>query len=293
MKRLLATSLIALSLLVTPAAQVKAINGDLGWNAPLLNTMKAYGWQGERVGFGYGATDPDQWPTNHNLLKIQDVLDHGMQPLVITWTAAQVSWLPSGVWVEAGNEPLFGTESPKMSPAYYAKYVVEPVVRAANTRNLQVFIGAQTLDKDNVQWLKGVVQSLPSGLTYGVSFHVYPRGETLLGAPTGYSSIDQALSEARLASGGRLFIISETGMWTAPRCTGFWFWRQCKSWTPEYIANQAQDAYLFFHRKGAQMVVWYQILDGPNPQEKEDTFGVFSPNYSSAKPVIDRTHDGY
>jgi hypothetical protein len=80
----------------------------------------------------------------------------------------------------------------------------------------------------------------------------------------GFASREEETNWIRATTGGRPFAITECGWSTAPRCWGWWIFRQCRRWTDDQVLLAAVDEYALWKDAGAELMVLYQINDGPS-----------------------------
>lgn len=198
----------------------------------------------------------------------QEVIDAGLQPLVIVRRVEQIGILPDGALIEAGNEPDikdFGWT--KRSYLDFANACAAEATRL----HRRLYVGVvSNLNDRGFDWLS----ELPWH-TYGpevcCSVHRYPEGHDPRTPHKGCKSREDEVAKLRAIVGPRPLAVTETGYHDGPG-----------GWSENEVAAHMAWERQFFDHHGFDFVVGFQINDGP-PDSKdvfEAHFGFrrFNPN---------------
>ena len=241
-----------------------------------LDDIHAWGYDGIRV-------DAQQQRTAEDAaLLAQDVLDHGMTPLVIVAEAWQVAALPAGAQVEVRNEPDIGTNE-QLSVDRYMGIAFE-CINAARRREqdlgarMPVWIGAvSNLNERGIKYLDEMFRKywrqIPDDV--GVSVHRYPNGgynESPWKPHDGFHTREHeaarlkdiiAHSPTQSFPYDRPFGVSEMGYHTGPRKSRTLFGEKTARWTDEDVYWNLRWEFNFWAEQKAAFLTVYQLTDGP------------------------------
>jgi hypothetical protein len=237
--------------------------GTWDGNVTLLSELRRLGWEAPRLRLDFlEIPEPGRY------------IDTGA-PLVIVWSAEQIASLPTTAMIEVGNEPNIGTDR-QMTPAAYSD-LCRACLDAAGERH--VYVGAIATNNPKgfqaaLDYLADVIRRLPKEPSYGCTIHRYAMGNSPRVPAPGYASRVAEFLAIRRVVGTRPFAGSETGYQRAPRCSGKGIFHHCKEWSPEEVAQFAVQEFMLWEVFGADFLCWYQLNDGPDPTEKEQTFGI-------------------
>lgn len=201
----------------------------------------------------------------------QEVIDAGLQPLVIVRRVEQLAVLPPGALAEAGNEPdiaKFGWTKRTYRDFAHA------CVREAQRLELRLYIGVvSNLNDRGFDWL----EELPwdtYGPTVCCSVHRYPEGSDPRIAHKGCKSREDEITKLRALVGQRPLAVTEVGYHDGPG--------GCSE--SDVAAHMAWERQLF-DQHGFDFVVGFQINDGPPTSRDPDAHFGFRRADGSWKPV--------
>lgn len=191
----------------------------------------------------------------------QEVIDAGLQPLVIVRRAEQMRVLPEGALVEAGNEPdiaRFG-----WSVNAYVQHAHECVAVAIETGQ-RLYVGVvSNLNKRGFRFL----ESLPwNAWPFSVccSVHRYPTGDSPRTPHGGCRNREDEIKKLREIVGTRRPVaVTEIGYSDGP-----------DHWSENEVAAHLAWERQLFDAHGFELVVGYQINDGArDSREPDDHYG--------------------
>lgn len=182
----------------------------------------------------------------------QEVIDAGLQPLVIIRRVEQLSVLPVGALAEAGNEPdiaKFGWTKRR-----YRDFAIA-AAREALARQIRLYVGVvSNLNDRGFEWLEELPwETWPAEICGSV--HRYPEGSDPRTPHKGCKSREHEIAKLRAIVGQRPLAITETGYHDAVISEA------------DVAAHMVYERQLF-DRAGFDFVVAYQLNDGP-PDSKD------------------------
>lgn len=187
----------------------------------------------------------------------QEVIDIGMQPLCIIRRAEQLDYLPPGSLAELGNEPDISQFGWTLD-----SYVAEcrravPIARDSGTK---LYIGVvSNLNKRGFNFLERIPwNEFPSA---SCSIHRYPDGDSPLNSHSGCSSREDEIIKLRKIVGNRSMAVTEVGYHDGEG-----------GWPEQTVATNMAWERRFFSQQGFEIVVGFQLNDGPNT-DTESHFG--------------------
>ena len=103
----------------------------------------------------------------------------------------------------------------------------------------------------------------------------------------GFAARDAEFARLKELARHRPIYCTETGWHTAPstvRTGWFGLFRRKVRFTDEQVADFFDREVTIHERNGAEVFAWFQLNDGPNPDDYEQTFGIRRLN-GELKPV--------
>lgn len=219
---------------------------------------------------------------------VQEVLDVGLGVLPIAHRVEQLEMLPTGTWVEWGNEPDLGRHDSLphreavVPDAYRAS--IDQAWTVAEARGLRLFAGCPSnLHRHErgrgLQWLAATEpHTWPAGV--GVSVHRYPTGDSCYTPHESYAVRDEEIAALRALSGDRPLVCTEFGYHTTDRRRS---WERklrfpVRRWSDDQVAEAVAMEWAFFEAHGFELAVLYQFIDGPTSEtdapDRLDTYGI-------------------
>jgi hypothetical protein len=239
--------------------------------------------------------------TNRDPALAQEVIDAGLQPLVIIRDADQIPLLPEGIDIEFGNEPdiekfgwtKFNKADAAINETTYAAVMrnapksfttsywgeAQRAIAAAKDRN-PLWIGVvSNLNARGFRFLSsGDWSNIPSWV--GCSVHRYPDGNSppekahLRGLLGKWWKRADEITELRKIVGSRPLGVSEIGYHTA-----YGVWKDGD--VAKHMAWERQ----FFEDSKFDFAVGYQLNDGPADDQHHDSHFGFLDGKGTWKPV--------
>lgn len=196
--------------------------------------------------------DVDQ-PTTTALA--QEVIDVGLQPLCIIRRPEQLHVLPEGALAEAGNEPdlaKFG-----WTRASYLGFV-DACIPIAIELDIRLYVGVvSNLNPRGFSFLECMPwKGYPSNIC--CSIHRYPDGSKPTNPHKGSKSRDHEIERLKAIVGPRPMACTEVG-----------YHDGVSGWPERDVASHMAWERAFFDRHGFEIVVAFQINDGPNQQSRD------------------------
>lgn len=183
--------------------------------------------------------------------------------------------------IEIGNEPDLAHHHWKENPGLLARTFTDcyEVVREFSQVCPVLSPSVSNLNRRGFSYLERMLAvGFPSGS--GVAFHRYPHD----GEPTkphdGFDNRDDEASHLVELAEGRDLWCTETGLSEGPHDGTFY--------TEEFVADAYADEVAYWNRvPSMRALTWYQINDGPNPNEQLHHYGIRRID-STWKPVARR-----
>lgn len=174
---------------------------------------------------------------------VRDVEAVGMRPFITIADPERMRLFPGRDW-ECRNE-----DDGDISPAAYRRILDDMAKVAVDTGSRLWGPTCSNTNRKCVRWAKSVRGSgWPVGM-HGLSWHSYDPHEN-----TEFAAVE-ALAD------GRPIIYSEFGY-------------PSLGITDEEQAAKKRALWQFYEQRGAYGAIWFQIHDGPNPNEREHRYGI-------------------
>lgn len=187
---------------------------------------------------------------------------HGDSTDLIDELVTSVSRNGAKIGIELGNEHNIDVGADEHLRWLYN-------VRGSIPSHIPVYAGSiHALIPKAMKWAEKVIPMMPE--EYIPALHPY---RTELDQHEGLELLDEwyALRPGR-------FGITEVGWHTAPQRKAkkfpLCFLNDHWSWTDEDVARIAAAERTFWENEGADLLVWYQLNDGPNENYDQDRFGI-------------------
>jgi len=205
-----------------------------------------------REGFTVVRLDLQQASFTQTTAFAREAVDAGLTPLCIIRTPEQLLYLPRGAWAELGNEPDLGNGWTVDTYLVAADRAVD----IARQADLRLYLGAvSNLNKRGLAFLQRLPwRAWPSARC---SVHRYPNGHLPTIPHAGMASRDDEVRRLRAIIGAdRGWIVSECGYHE-------------HEWTADEVALHMAWERRFFAQQGCELVVAYQIGDGPSTDYRD------------------------
>jgi hypothetical protein len=205
----------------------------------------------------------------------QEVIDVGLQPLCIIRRPEQLHVLPEGSLAEAGNEPdlaKFG-----WTRASYLGFV-DACIPLAIENDVRLYVGAvSNLNPRGFRFL----DSMPwNGYPPDIccSIHRYPDGSLPTNPHRGSLSRDHEIERLKCIVGARPLACTEVG-----------YHDGISGWNERDVASHMAWERTFFSGHGFELVVGFQINDGPDKLSRDPEYHYGFRRHPSLewKPVAD------
>ncbi|CAB4177296.1 hypothetical protein UFOVP998_6 [uncultured Caudovirales phage] len=205
----------------------------------------------------------------------QEVIDAGLQPLCIVRRVEQLSVLPPGALVEAGNEPdiaKFG-----WSKRTYRDFA-DACVAEALARGQRLYVGVvSNLNRRGFDFLESMPwHHYPPEICCSV--HRYPDGRSPTNPHAGCKSREHEVAKLRAIVGSRPLAVTEVGYHDGPG-----------GWPELEVAAHMAWERRFFSEQGFEICVGFQLNDGrADDASTEAHFGFRRSPSLAWKPVSAR-----
>jgi len=215
----------------------------------VLADVRAFGYKVVRV-------DCQDVSLTDTPILAQEIIDAGLQPLIIVRHAEQIETLPAGCLVEVGNEPDLPGVSRWDARSYYAAAVA--CVETAQRTGHRLYVGA--VSNLNGRGL-GFLDLLPWAtwpVSIGCSFHRYPNGAWASPHRPSHTRLEEL---ARLRA-----IVEIPGEPDRPlACTEVGY--HSRAYTDGDAADNLCHERAWMGLHGVELVCAYQLNDGPSPAD--------------------------
>ena len=184
---------------------------------------------------------------------IEDAEAHDLRTLTILYDIGKLLEVPTGCWVEWGNELDFTTR-----PRDYRASLDEAAAIAISQQVHLVAPCISNLDQDSLRWLEQVRgDAWPDGMS-GVSFHRYSVDGTFARPHKGFKTRDEEVHVLKSLCDGLPILLTEFGYKTKPGLTESSGGFVSEADQATYIGQE----WVFWAGHDALCALLYQINDG-------------------------------
>lgn len=175
--------------------------------------------------------------------------------------------------IEVGNEPDLADDYWKKDPALMARTFTRcyEVIREYSSFCPVLSPSISNLNERGFKYLRKMLTvGIPSGAA--VAFHRYPHDGDPALPHDGFESREAEADHLMELAQGRAIWLTETGLtegpWKNKRWDDGWFHSE------EFVADTFVGEVDFWTRPWVEALTWYQINDGPDPDEQLDHYGI-------------------
>jgi hypothetical protein len=195
--------------------------------------------------------------------------------------------------IEIGNEPdIAYTYADRSDLFAEAVRLSRDRIRRVSEKIQVITGGVMTTGRGSIDYLAGAVRSgLPEDCIIG--YHTYRTTRRPDDPLDGFPNRDAEFAALKGIAVGRPIWCTEAGWHTAPSTVRYGFLKLRKrriQFTDAEVADFAEREVRINAAQGALGFVWFQLNDGPDPNEYEHRFGIRTIE-GAWKPVADRLAD--